>query len=55
MSYSIVNQGRLHIGVYVFWTLGDAGKAGCLARHPRTQLANFSLWFMLLVTHKVAT
>ena len=38
--------------------LGEAGRAG-LARDPySTQfvlLANFSLWFMLLFIHKVAT
>jgi len=39
--------------------LGEAGKADCLASDPYTTqfvlLANFSLWFMLLLMHKVVT
>jgi len=39
--------------------LGQARKAGCLARgFYLTQfvlLANFTLWFMVLLIHKVAT
>jgi len=37
----------------------EGGKVICLARGPHptrfVYLANFSLWFMLLLKHKVAT
>ena len=63
MSYSIVDQVRLYIAVYVRLLLYlEPGRESWLfSQRPQvysTQfvlLANFSLWFMLLLIHKVAT
>ena len=58
---SIVNQVRLYIAVMCFYCYDTwkGGKLICLARGPHLTwfcyLVNFSLWFMLLLIHKMAT
>ena len=58
----LVSIRKLHLLLLVamIWCYEEVGKAGCLARDTSysTQfvlLANFSLWFILILKHKVAT